>query len=92
MDDAEFKKFRNEILKLGFHGYDEQMSLFQIAKRCAKTTGLAMGGMGAAGTAALGPGAAAGFLAGLATGTLTCGIGSTIYREEIKRMLAEDGG
>lgn len=89
MTDPDFFRFRREILKLGFHSYDEQQSVWKLAQRCARTSGLALGGMGAVGTAALGPGAAVGFLAGLATGTAACTAGSLLYREQIRQMLAE---
>ena len=90
MTSNDFVRFRNEVLKLGFHTYDEQQSLWQIAQRCARTSGLALGGAGAVGTAALGPGAAAGFHAGLATGTAMCTAGSILYKEQIRQMLADE--
>ncbi|HSJ77194.1 MAG TPA: hypothetical protein VK913_00545 [Erythrobacter sp.] len=92
MEDIDFQSFRREIVKLGFYEYSDQMSLLQLGRKCAKSTGLALGGMGAAGTAALGPGAALGFLAGLATGTAACTAGSMIYREQIKQILADEKG
>ncbi|MGN3974613.1 hypothetical protein [Tsuneonella sp. SYSU-LHT278] len=89
MADVDFRAFQREIVKLGFYSYDEQQSIFDLAKRCARTTGLSLGGAGAVGTAALGPGAAVGFLAGLATGTAACTAGSLLYREQIKQLLEE---
>lgn len=92
MEEIDFHAFRREIVKLGFYEYDDQMSLFQLARKCTKTTGLSLGAAGAAGTAALGPGAALGFLAGLATGTAACTAGSLLYREQIKQILADEKG
>ncbi len=89
MADVDFRSFQKEIVKLGFYSYDEQQSIFDLAKRCARTSGLALGGAGAIGTAALGPGAAVGFLAGMATGTAACTAGSLLYREQIKQLLEE---
>jgi hypothetical protein len=91
MAEGDFRSFQKEIVKLGFYSYDEQQSIWQIAQRCARTSGLALGGAGAVGTAALGPGAAVGFLAGLATGTAACTAGSILYKEQIKQLLAEEG-
>lgn len=89
MADVDFRSFQREIVKLGSYSYDEQQSIFDLAKRCARTTGLSLGAAGAVGTAALGPGAAVGFLAGLATGTAACTAGSLLYREQIKQLLEE---
>lgn len=86
MDEVDFHTFRREIVKLGFYEYNEQMSLYQLARKCTKTTGLSLGAAGAAGTAALG------FLAGLITGTAACTAGSLLYREQIKQILAEGTG
>ncbi|MCT2557826.1 hypothetical protein N0B51_02400 [Tsuneonella sp. YG55] len=89
MAEMDFRDFQKEIVKLGFYSYDEQQSVFELAKRCAKTTGLSVGGAGAVmGAAGAGFGAAAGFLGGLVAGTAMCTAGSMLYREQIKEMLA----
>jgi hypothetical protein len=82
MSDDNLQNFRRELIKLGILSYSEQDRLYDIALRCARTSGVALGGAGAvmgAGTAnvmlpIIGtvPGAVAGFLAGLATGTMAC--------------------
>ena len=82
MSDDSLQNFRRELIKLGILSYQEQDRLFDIGMRCARTSGIALGGAGAvmgAGTAnvvlpLIGtvPGAVAGFLAGLATGTMAC--------------------
>jgi hypothetical protein len=94
--DFDFHEFRKEILKLGFYDYEDQVTLFKFGKsiaQCGRTAGLAVGGAGAVlGAPAFGVGAAAGFLAGLAGGTLVCTAGSLLYREQIKQILAEEKG
>lgn len=87
MADINFQQFQREIVKLGFVDFHEQDTLWRVAQRCARKTGLPMAGMGAAGTAALGPGAALGFLAGLATGTLSCVVMSSTLRPQLKAIL-----
>jgi hypothetical protein len=79
--------FRRELLKLGIIAYKEQETLWGIAKRCARTTGVPLAAGGAAASAALGPGAAAGFLAGLAAGTVSCTAANLAYRSELRKLL-----
>ncbi len=94
-------KFAQDLMAIGIVSYREQESLWRIAQRCAKTTGLAMGGAGAVmGTAAgsvtlpvVGavPGYVAGFLAGLAGGTITCTIANRSLAPQL-RELARNAG
>ena len=87
---------RNQLMQLGILAHHEQESLLALAKRCAKTSGLPLGGAGAvmaakAGTVALPgigtvSGATAGFLAGLATGTASCVGLNLAARDELKKL------
>jgi hypothetical protein len=90
-------EFRRELVKLGFLSYNEQDTLWSIAQRCAKISGLPLGiAIGAAsaqgGTVVL-PGIGtvsaglAGFLAGLTTGTAMCTAANLTYRKEIQGLL-----
>lgn len=85
-----------ELLKIGIVSYKEQETLFQIAKRCAKTTGVPMAGAGAlmgikagsvvvpgVGTLA---GPVAGALAGLFAGTFSCTMLNVSVRDELKKL------
>ena len=91
--------FRSELLKLGILAYHEQDTLWRIAKRCAKTTGLPMGGAVAvmglkAGTVTVPgvgtmSGAVAGFLAGMAAGTFACTAATVAHRDELRRLASE---
>ncbi|HYD77452.1 hypothetical protein [Ramlibacter sp.] len=88
--------FRRELIKLGIISHREHESLWSIAKRCAVTTGVPMGGGGAAMMASAGtvmvpgvgavPGAVAGFLAGLAAGTAMCTAANVAYRNELRKL------
>jgi mannitol-specific phosphotransferase system IIBC component len=74
--------FTRELLAIGILSYREQETLWNIAQRCARTTGLPLAGMGFVAGASVGsvavpgvgtvPGAVATALAGLFTGTLVC--------------------
>lgn len=89
--------FRRELVKIGIISYREQESLWSIAKRCAVTTGLPMGGGGMVMGAKMGTvavpgvgtmsGAAAGFLAGLLSGTAMCTAANVAYRDELRRLV-----
>lgn len=90
--------FVRELLKIGIVSYDQQESLFQIAKRCARTTGIPMAGAGgligmSAGTIIVPgvgsiPGYLAGALAGLVSGTVSCSMLNAASRKQLK-VLAE---
>ncbi len=87
---------RNQMLQIGILSHNEQETMFQLAKRCAKTSGLPLGvAIGAAGTKAgtvalpgIGTisGAAAGFLAGLTTGTASCVALNLAAKDELKKL------
>jgi len=87
---------RSQLMQLGILAHNEQETLLALAKRCAKTSGLPLGAAGAAmaakaGTVALPgigtvSGAAAGFLAGLSTGTATCVGLNLAARDELKKL------
>lgn len=89
--------FRRELIKLGFLSYNEQDTLWSIAKRCAKISGLplgiAIGVASAKGGTVVVPGIGtvsaglAGFLAGLTTGTAMCTAANLTYRNEMKGLL-----
>ncbi|MFD2727194.1 hypothetical protein [Hyunsoonleella rubra] len=99
--------FVSEMAKLGVISYSEQDTIWQIAKKCAKKHGMAVGAAGAlmgmkAGsvTIPLGPiggaitmsGAVAGFLAGLAGGTLACTVVMESQRKEIHKLIEATRG
>jgi hypothetical protein len=89
--------FRRELIKLGFLSYNEQDSLWKIATRCAKISGLplgiAIGVASAKGGTVVVPGVGtisaglAGFLAGLSTGTVMCTAANLTYRKEMRGLL-----
>lgn len=88
--------FISELMKIGILSYNEQETLFQIAKRCARTTGIptaAAGGLLAmnAGTVIIPgigavPGYVAGALAGLFAGTLSCTMLNASAKEQLKAL------
>ncbi len=92
------QKFVGEMLKLGILSHKEQETLWQVAKRCAGTAGISMGGVGAvaglkAGTVTVPgvgtiSGALAGFLAGLAAGTTSCVMLNHTFKDELKKLAA----
>lgn len=90
------EKFVNTLMGLGIISYKEQEKVWQIAKRCARTSGLPMAGAGAllglkmgtvtvpgVGTIA---GSVAGALAGLFSGTLSCTMINMSMRNELKKI------
>jgi hypothetical protein len=89
--------FRRELLVLGIIRYDEHETLWKIAKRCAGQAGVPMGGglaVAAAGAGAVVipgvgaiPGYLAGFLAGLAGGSMACTAANLRYRNELRQLL-----
>jgi len=89
------KDFRKELMAIGIVSFSDQETLLDIARRCAYTTGIPLGGtFGTVGAAAgmlavpgVGevPGWAVGFLAGLLTGTLTC----TSLNDSARRQLKD---
>ncbi|MEE4206469.1 MAG: hypothetical protein V2I39_09255 [Erythrobacter sp.] len=90
------KEMRAKLIEIGIISYKEQETILQIARRCAKTSGLPMAGAGAvlgmkAGTVALPgigtvSGATAGFLGGLASGTASCVGLNLAARNELKAL------
>jgi hypothetical protein len=89
-------RFAAELMKIGIVSYKERETLYQIAKRCAQTTGIPMAGAGAliglkAGSVTL-PGVGtiagpvAGALAGLFSGTLSCTMVNVSLREELRKL------
>ena len=86
------QKFREEVLKLGVISLHDQDTLWNIAKKCARTTGVPMGGAGVIlVTVATGPvGISAvlvGFLSGLVGGVAMCTMTSIGLKEELKALL-----
>jgi hypothetical protein len=90
------QKFIQELIKIGIISYKEQETLFQIAKRCAATTGMPMAGAGALiglkagsitvpgiGTIA---GPVAGALAGMISGTVSCTMLNAGMRKELQGL------
>jgi hypothetical protein len=90
------QNFVHQMLQLGILSYKEQETLWQIAKRCAGTAGISMGGAGAlmglkAGTVTVPgvgtvSGAVAGFLAGLTAGTASCVMLNQTYKNELRKL------
>jgi len=90
------KNFTTELMKMGIVRYDEQDTLWKIAKHCASTAGVPLAGAGLilglkAGTVAVPgvgtiSGAAAGALAGLFVGTLGCTMANLSVRSELKKL------
>lgn len=93
------QNFRRAMIQHGVLSYREHETLFQIGMRCAKTTGIPLGGAGAvlgisAGSVAIPgigsvPGAVAGFLAGMATGTMACTVANYGMRDQLRALLDE---
>ena len=91
--------FRREMLKLGIISYREQDTVWDIAKKCARTigvpaagAGLVMGsGAGAVTVPGIGavPGALFGLLAGFGAGTLGCTAVNVRYRNDLRKLLDE---
>lgn len=89
--------FREGLIKIGIVRLDEQDTLWTIAKHCAKATGVPMAVTGALfmskvttvtvpGVGTI-PGAVAGFLAGLASGTAMCVSSNVAFRNELRKFL-----
>ncbi len=89
-------KFVMQLMQIGIVSYKEQETLFQIAKRCAGTTGMASAGAGAliglkagsvvvpgVGTVA---GPIAGALGGMIAGTLSCTMLNAGLKEQLKKL------
>jgi hypothetical protein len=101
------QEFVAEIVKFGVISYSDQQSVWQVAKKCAKQIGVpaaaggALIGMKAGSvTIPLGPlggaitltGAAAGFLAGLFGGTISCTAANTMFRPQLHKLVNETRG
>jgi hypothetical protein len=89
--------FVKDMLKIGILSYDEQETLWQIAKRCARTTGVtvavptaiagaAMGSVTVPGVGAV-PGVVAGALAGFVGGTAQCVTGNSMFRTQLRLLI-----
>jgi hypothetical protein len=90
------EKFVNTLMAIGIISYREQETVWQIAKRCAMTSGVPMAGAGALMGAKMGTitipgygtiaGSVAGALAGLFSGTVTCTMVNVSMRKELKKL------
>ena len=90
------QNFVQSLMTIGILSYKEQETLWQIAKRCAATTGLPMAGAGFllgmnAGTVFLPgigsiSGSVAGALAGLFSGTFSCTMLNRSMQQELKNL------
>jgi hypothetical protein len=88
--------FTRELMSIGVLSYSEWETLWDIAQRCAKTSGLPMAGAGLvlgmqAGTVTIPgvgtiSGAAAGALAGLVGGTTSCVMLNLSLRNELRSL------
>lgn len=89
-------KFALELNKIGIVAYNEQENLWQIAKRCAASSGISMAGFGAVigfktgsvvvpgiGTIA---GPIVGALTGLVSGTFSCTLLNVAMKDELKKI------
>jgi len=90
------QRFVREMMSLGIVSIKEQESLWNIATRCAKTTGVPMAGVGGLALAGAGsvtvplvgaiPGYLAGALAGLISGTVSCTMLNVAVRRELQAL------
>lgn len=100
MSEVDLHAFRRRLLDLGLSYRDDDLSyLWEVAKRCAKTSGASLGA--AAGLMSAGAGAVAvpgvgavpawilGFLAGAATGTVTCTVVHGSLKRELDKIVRE---
>lgn len=90
----EFERFQEKLLRLGFdYRPDEIAYLFEVAKSCARLSGLPLGAAMGAATAGVGsvivpgigsvPGWLVGVMAGFFSGTIMC----TVFKGSIKTEL-----
>lgn len=92
-------EFVGQLMSIGIVSYREQETVWKIAQRCARTTGMATAGAGLIAGAGAGtvtipgigaiPGALAGFLAGLVGGTAMCTIANASLREQLRTLARE---
>ena len=92
-------EFVGQLMSIGIVSYREQETVWKIAQRCARATGISVAGAGAIAGVGVGavtipgigaiPGALAGFLAGLVGGTAMCTIANATLRDQL-RELARD--
>ena len=90
------QKFIKQMMELGIMSYREQETLWSIAKRCAKTSGLPLGVAVGAATAGVGavvvpgigsvPGYVAGALAGMVSGTFSCTLANATLKDQLKKL------
>jgi|GEM_PF-2241780 len=89
--------FMKDMMKIGIISYDEQETLWQIARRCARTTGVtvavpaalagaAMGSVTVPGVGAV-PGVVAGALAGFFSGTTQCVMTNSMFRAQLRLLI-----
>lgn len=95
-------KFKNMLTKNGIVGYshDDVQYLWNVAKICARTNGVATAGAVAVMTAGVGtvalpgvgavPGWVAGALAGFVSGTTTCVMGRVAFKRGLDEILADE--
>ena len=96
MDEAP-DNIRREMLKMGIVSYDEQATLWDIAKKCSRTMGVTAAGGGMVLGASVGmvtvpgvgsvPGAVVGLLAGFVTGTAACTAVNVRHRDALRSLL-----
>lgn len=96
MDEAT-DDFRREMLKMGIVSYNEQATLWDIAKKCGRTMGIPAAGGGMVLGASAGmvtvpgvgsvPGAVVGLLAGFVTGTAACTAVNVRHRDALRSLL-----
>jgi hypothetical protein len=92
------RNFSKELLKIGIMSYDEHETLWKIAKRCARTTGItvaiptamagaAMGSISIPGVGAV-PGVVAGALAGFVGGTTQCVTTNSLFKTQLRLLIS----
>ncbi|WP_460952112.1 hypothetical protein [Spirosoma daeguense] len=90
-------QFIRELMGIGILSYREHQTLWQIAKRCAATTGVTaatpmailgtqIGSVIIPGVGSI-PGTVAGALAGLVSGTISCTMLNVAAQNELKNTL-----
>ena len=76
-----------KMMAIGVLSYREQERLYDIAKRCAKTTGVTAAGAGfVLGSTGFVPGAVVGALGGLFYGTAACTLLNAAMRDKLKQL------
>jgi len=92
------QRFAKELISIGILSFKEQEKLWQIAKRCASSTGIPAAGAGALWGLKMGTpipgvgtvtGPVAGALAGLVYGTVSCTMLNVTMKQELKKLANE---